>query len=370
MLSIFLLSCCSTPQKMPRHVANENSCSEVFLVSHSKQDYKFEDTDLITQALKTAFTITQFPLEMSDYFKTGSRGENTIRYFRQELKQPLPDDWVQFQIADLNYKNSFSAPELIHTDAIHAENQIAIFQNDIYSNSYFLSLKSNNQDTNNAKEFLIQLTQEQPWFEWNVQNCKYDFKNSGAQEKLIDKIFSIASHENKIPLYRGTFAGEYNFLNALKFLKAGNFTKAQQEATTAIKKMNPNTELAILLKNTFKARSAKISNSSLYNLLSVYKKSLEESPFGPLLFTSTDKNKAQLFSKGTILEFEVSKEDLKKLSASSELYIGVEYGIEIGFINENALLILANSLVGKTDKDADGKIFSSSNPGHSLWKNP
>jgi hypothetical protein len=102
-------------------------------------------------------------------------------------------------------------------------------------------------------------------------------------------------------------------------------------------------------------------------LLNAYAKALEDSISNGALFTSTESSKANLFSKGAVIEYEFSIQTIVQLSQNNHLYIGIEDDIEVAFIGIVGIESLVNGIISSRGVPIqDGLIFEKGSE-HPIW---
>lgn len=278
---------------------------------------------------------------------------------------------------------------------------ITVWRNDVYPADFFvkhhaavnLGLLPANQ--------LRERAAEQPWFEWKPETRSYEFHAHGAQHRILEQLETLSSSSGDAPrlqLYRGTTAYESLLFSLQRALAEDRLPPDwRNQLTSAMQQIVDHTS------STLKAweellddksvdpsevepkREAFISASQVAADLEVSLASAtSDEQIGALLqhevdallrrsifaglFVTLDPARASDFSKGFVVSFDVSVEDLKKLLARSELYAGFEAigdstAVELAFLpsatgNVGELTeLLARSYRGSEQKEA-GNLFN------------
>lgn len=187
------------------------------------------------------------------------------------------------------------------------------------------------------------LNQSQPWFEWNSQSQKYELRIGNANRGVL----STYSKHEKIRLYRGTIPEEELFLKAMKSMVERNICDSSVlQSLMGISR--PETEISKALSSLLNQSSSSGRCSTIADqLIEAFAKDLNSrsSSHGALFF-SAESEYAERFAKGTVLEIQVSRDELAALIPTDSLYIGCENGSEFALIGLAGLKTIIRGFVG------------------------
>ncbi|MBF0410185.1 MAG: hypothetical protein HQM10_22765 [Candidatus Riflebacteria bacterium] len=249
-----------------------------------------------------------------------------------------------------------------------------VWCNDVFPGDFFVQRISecNNSESGGPSGFFANIF-KQPWFQWS--NRGFTYYPSGAGERIFALMKSSAGQSKILRLYRGTTNFESQILDlgrklewrepidskwrsrlkvsleeiakhAEEFLRAYEKGVTEGWATPADVETKREKWVAIVKRNEelIKASEGAKDKAAIKNFVRFALAGLLSQGEFCGLFTTPDSERAKLFSKGQVVEFNIEWETLTGLLKRGKLYVGFEkiFGgeqedvqVEIGFLGSN-----------------------------------
>jgi hypothetical protein len=332
---------------------------------------------LAVDATAKNLTAEEFVNALGDALSSKELSEGTLRSFMGDMlyeQSRAPDEgkaaiasWTRTD--DDAIADSKSQPVFVPIEYPHCSDGVTLFEETVFPNSYFARRASEFPKNEQGWKALVQ---SQPCLEWSQGTGKLELSSDNPASKILDKLG--ASKEFKF--YRGTFKEEAALATAWQALEdnkpAAALPLLEELAASPNKGMNKSLRAAVVIaRNSLKAAPAP-SDAALHQvaerLLDSYAAVLDKQDYRGL-FVTPDSASAEMFSKGTVIEFNVPKDALQTLAKKDALFLGFEGEyLEAGFHGREALEVLFRSMASTRSAMPDGNIWQDASKG--IWGRP
>ncbi|MGE0631659.1 MAG: hypothetical protein AB7O96_04585 [Pseudobdellovibrionaceae bacterium] len=256
---------------------------------------------------------------------------------------------------NLSLEKQVKEPQLLFQDTSRGnKGSTAFWRNDAFAADFFVrQFTAWNQAKSADPKILMNKLFKQPWFEWK-ENGSFVYQASGAEVRILDHLRNTNSGSSLV-VYRGTTDYESNVFEFSKMLKEKQplpvdwretldadlkklIDHAQKEVKTYaqlfkegfVERREADEKLSRLEK--IKGRAQKIKEAmdkaqdeqmTAWFLSAAIKDLMNQGSFRGL-FTTPSLERAKLFSKGQVIKFEFTWNQLEKFLVTKNLYIGFE----------------------------------------------
>jgi len=280
--------------------------------------------------------------------------------YKQSLSISLNEVIRYYTEDEFSYDSSLTKPQTLVVGgrpAYRGKGGFVVWSNDVFPSDFFVR---QSDLLSSSKSKLVSTLpgnlQKQPWFAWDSKTAKLVYSQSGAAQQILTKVVATARDHTKLPLFRGTTPYEALVFQVNREIEQSRLVEDWRERLT--KAFNENVSYAKqevesyekLEKDSpgdFKSE-LKEAVSGYKRVLNLQKKLTSVQGFtgnnpeqvkkalrlslamllnqGDFLglFTTPDRSRAELFSKGQVIEFVMSVDKLQEALKSGEAYIGFE----------------------------------------------
>lgn len=289
----------------------------------------------------------QKPDVASEFLKTlaGLKDEDAAYFIELDELKDIRTKGKSFSLATLlneeTMAKSKNGPVPIYNKYTMMKGGFVVLDGNIFAEGYFRQHLNDRATGQSTDPDFGPLIKKQPWFEWNETTGKYEYRETGAQEKIL------ASLGPQVRLYRGAGKAEGEWIQSYQELQKSSGPASDASVAKRLEAISRGSGFSSEFRSALRTVADRLQspgiNSSERKALS---KQLEDayiaylgSNHKPSVFLTPKREGAMKWTSGSLIELGGPQKSLQKLSQSGQMYVGIEYDyIEAALVSPNAIV--------------------------------